>query len=195
LRFRTCDTPVVADMVQRLQISSYDPSWVLKFQAERDRIAHVLGEIAHRIEHNGSTAVPGLEAKPIIDIQVSVGQLQPIRLYAEPLAELGYVHVLHPDDAFGPFFHRPMEWPHTHHVHVVESGEEEERRTLAFRDFLREHSDVAREYATLKNQLAAVTDATDERAREAYGNAKSEFIERMSEIALRAGYPRGLDRS
>jgi GrpB-like predicted nucleotidyltransferase (UPF0157 family) len=60
---------------------------------------------------------------------------------------------------------------------------------------LREHSDVAREYATLKNQLAAVTDATDERAREAYANAKSEFIERMSEIALRAGYPRGLDRS
>lgn len=174
-------------MVQRLHISSYDPSWVLKFQAERDRIAHVLGEIVHRIEHNGSTAVPGLEAKPIIDIQVSVGQLQPIRLYAEPLARLDYVHVLHADDAFCPFFHRPMEWPHTHHVHVVESGGEEERRTLTFSDFLREHSDVAREYATLKNQLAAVTDVTDERAREAYANAKSEFIERMSEIALRAG--------
>jgi GrpB-like predicted nucleotidyltransferase (UPF0157 family) len=185
----------MADMVQRLQIASYDPCWVLRFQAERDRIAHVLGEIAHRIEHNGSTAVPGLEAKPIIDIQVSVGQLQPIRLYAEPLATLGYVHVLHADDAFCPFFHRPMEWPHTHHVHVVESGGEEERRTLAFRDFLREHSDVAREYATLKNQLAAVTDATDERAREAYANAKSEFIERMIQIALRAGYPRGLERS
>lgn len=168
---------------------------VLRGFGERDRIAHVLGEIAHRIEHNGSTAVPGLEAKPIIDIQVSVGQLQPIRLYAEPLATLGYVHVLHADDAFCPFFHRPMEWPHTHHVHVVESGGEEERRTLAFRDFLREHSDVAREYATLKNQWAAVTDATDERPREAYANAKSEFIERMIQIALRAGYPRGLERS
>jgi len=182
----------MADMVQRLQISSYDPSWALKFQAERDRIAHVLGEIAHRIEHDGSTAVPGLEAKAIIDIQVSVGQLQPIRLYAEPLARLGYVHVVHADDAFCPFFHRPMEWPHTHHVHVVESGGEEERRTLAFRDFLRERSDVAREYATLKKHLAAATDAADGCAREAYANAKSEFIERVIQIALHAGYPRGL---
>jgi len=184
--------PVTADMVPRLQISSYDPRWAQEFEAERDRIAHVLGEIAHRIEHNGSTAVPGLEAKPIIDMQVSVGQLHPIRLYTEPLATLGYVHPCHADDALCPFFHRPKEWPHTHHVHVVESGGEEERRTLAFRDFLREHTDVAREYATLKRQLAAMTDATDACAREAYANAKSEFIERTIQIALRAGYPRGL---
>jgi GrpB-like predicted nucleotidyltransferase (UPF0157 family) len=182
----------MADMVQQLQIASYDPCWVLKFRGERDRIAHVLGEIAHRIDHSGSTAIPGLEAKPIIDIQVSVEKLRPIRLYAEPLATLGYVHVRHADDAFCPFFHRPVEWPHTHHVHVVESGGEEERRTLAFRDFLREHSDEGREYATLKKHLAAATDATDDCAREAYANAKSEFIERVIQIALRAGYPRGL---
>jgi len=179
-------------MIQPLQIWSYDPCWVLEFQAERDRIARVLGEMAQRIEHNGSTAVPGLEAKPIIDIQVSVGQLQPIRVYAEPLATLGYVHVPHADDAFCPFFHRPTEWPHTHHVHVVESGGEEERWGLAFRDFLREYSDVAREYAHLKKQLAAMADATDADAREAYANAKSEFIERVIQTALRAGYPRGL---
>ena len=179
-------------MVQRLHISSYDPRWVGEFEVEQGRIAHVLGELAHRTEHNGSTAVPGLEAKPIIDIQVSVGKLRPIRLYAEPLAALGYVHVPHADDAFCPFFHRPRKWPHTHHVHVVESGGEEERRTLAFRDFLREHSDVAREYATLKKQLAAVADAMDANAREGYANAKGEFIDRVVQIALRAGYPRGL---
>lgn len=179
-------------MVQRLHIASYDPCWLLKFQAERDRIAHVLSAMAHRIEHSGSTAVPGLEAKPIIDIQVSVGQLQPIRLYAERLAKLGYAHVPHVDDAFCPFFHRPVEWPHAYHVHIVESGGEEERRTLAFRDFLREHSDAAREYAALKKELAAVADATDDRAREAYAKAKSEFIERTIQIALREGYPQGL---
>lgn len=177
-------------MVQPLQISPYDPGWVLEFQVERDRIAHALGEIAHRIEHNGSTSVPGLDAKPIIDIQVSVANLQPIRLYAEPLATLGYVHVPHADDAFCPFFHRPRGWPHTHHIHVVKSGGEEERRTLAFRDFLREHRKAAREYAILKKQLAALTDATDANAREAYANAKSEFIERTTQNALRAGYPR-----
>ena len=91
-------------MVQRLQISSYDPRWVLQFEAERDRIAQALGELACRIDHNGSTAVRGLEAKPIIDIQVSAEQLRPIRAYAEPLATLGYVHVPHVDDAICPSF-------------------------------------------------------------------------------------------
>jgi GrpB-like predicted nucleotidyltransferase (UPF0157 family) len=91
-------------VIQRLQISSYDSRWVLEFETERDRIARALGELACRIDHNGSTAVPGLEAKPIIDIQVSVERLQPIRPYSEPLATLGYVHVPHVDDEVCPFF-------------------------------------------------------------------------------------------
>ena len=164
----------------------------MEFEAERARIAQVISDLAIRIEHNGSTAVPGLEAKPIIDIQVSVKRLQPIRCYAEPLAALGYFHVPHVDDAFCPFFHRPSEWPHTHHVHVVEAGGQEERRSLAFRDFLREHSDVAGQYASLKHRFASLTDAIDADSREAYANAKSEFINRVVQIALTAGYPRGL---
>ena len=177
-------------MNEQLQILAYDPRWAVEFEAERDRIAHVIGDLATSIEHNGSTAVPGLAAKPIIDIQISVKQLRPIARYAEPLATLGYLHVTHVDDTFCPFFHRPREWPHTHHVHVVEAGGQEERRTLAFRDFLREHSDIAREYAALKHRLAAVSDATSADSREAYANAKSEFIERVVQTALMAGYPR-----
>jgi GrpB-like predicted nucleotidyltransferase (UPF0157 family) len=176
-------------MRQPLQISPYDPRWVLEFEAERDRIARALGEFARRIDHNGSTAVPRLAAKPIIDIQVSVEQLQPLRAYAEPLAILGYVHAPHADDSVCPFFHRPGAWPHTHHVHVVEHGGDEERRTLAFRDYLREHSDVAHEYVTLKRRLAALADASEPSSREAYATAKSEFIERVLQIALTAGYP------
>ena len=179
-------------MNKPLQILPYNPGWVVEFETERDRIAQVIGDLAIRIEHNGSTAVPGLEAKPIIDIQISVKQLQPIRRYAGPLATLGYLHVPHVDDAFCPFFHRPSEWPHTHHAHVVEAGGQEERRTLAFRDFLREHIDVASEYAALKHRLAARTDAADADSREAYASAKSEFIERVVQMALTAGYPRGL---
>jgi GrpB-like predicted nucleotidyltransferase (UPF0157 family) len=76
-------------MVQRLQISTYDPRWVLEFEAEPDRLVRALGALACRIDHNGSTAVPGLAAKPVIDIQVSVEQLQPLGVYAEPLATLG----------------------------------------------------------------------------------------------------------
>jgi GrpB-like predicted nucleotidyltransferase (UPF0157 family) len=119
-----------------------------------------------------------------------VEQLQPIRAYAEPLATMGYVHVPHVDDVVCPFFHRPGEWPHTHHVHVVQSGGCEERRTLAFRDYLREHPEVAREYVTLKKHLAALANAADASSREVYANAKSEFIERVVRMALAAGYPR-----
>jgi len=174
-------------MIQPLEILPYDPSWALEFQAEREAIARALGKIALRIEHSGSTAVPGLAAKPVIDIQVSVEHLQTIHAYADPLATVGYVHAPHADDSFCPFFHRPQQWPHTHHVHVVELGGKEERRTLAFRDFLREHDDLAQKYATLKKQLAAVTDATDP----SYANAKSEFVNSVVQIALQAGYPRG----
>jgi len=148
-----------------------------------------------RSEHSpdaSTTTVPRLDAKPIIDIQVSVNRLRPARVYAEPLVQLGYVHVPHPDDAVCPFFHRPLEWPHTHHIHVVQFGGAEERRTLAFRDFLREHRNVAREYVLLKKQLAAGVDAAGASAREAYANAKTQFIERVVRIALAAGYPHSL---
>ena len=182
----------MAQANHRLEVASYDPRWVLKFETERERIARALGELACRIDHNGSTAVPGMDAKPIIDIQVSVERLQPIRAYAQRLAKLDYVHLAHVDDAICPFFHRPRKWPHTHHVHVVTYGGHEERRTLAFRDFLREHSDVAREYVVLKKQLAAGVDPAELSARERYANLKGEFIDRVVQIALAAGYPRDL---
>jgi len=175
-----------------LEISPYDPGWIRDFEKERARIAAALGEVALRIEHNGSTSVPGLAAKPVIDIQISVDGLQPVSRYEGPLARLGYVHLVHSDDAFCPFFHRPAEWPHTHHVHVVLAGGQEERRSLAFRDYLREHSDVAGEYAALKARLAAETDANDAASREAYADAKGEFIDGVVRVALSEGYPREL---
>ena len=82
-------------MVRPLQISPYAPRWVLKFDEERNRIQLALARLACRIDHNGSTSVPGLDAKPVIDIQISVEQLEPIRVYADPLATLDYVHVAH----------------------------------------------------------------------------------------------------
>lgn len=89
-------------MIKRLQVLPYDSRWPIEFEEERDRLAAALGQRALRIEHNGSTAVPGLAAKPVIDIQVSVVHLQPIERYAVPLPALGYTHVAHPDDAFCP---------------------------------------------------------------------------------------------
>ena len=167
-----------------LEIVPYDPQWPREFDAERDRIHAALGSLALRIEHNGSTAVPGLAAKPVIDIQVSVAHLHPIDAYARLLADLGYVHVPHADDARCPFFHRPLTWPHTHHIHVVEAGSEEERRTLAFRDYLRTHPPVAHEYETMKRRLVAVHNGSDADSREAYANAKTAFIDRILTLAL-----------
>jgi GrpB-like predicted nucleotidyltransferase (UPF0157 family) len=175
----------------KLEIAPYDPRWPAAFEAEAMRLRTALGLLALRIDHNGSTSIPGLGAKPVIDIQVSVADLQPIAAYGKRLQAAGYVHVPDPDDSFCPFFHRPPEWPHSHHVHVVQAGGTEERRTLAFRDYLRDHPAVAREYERLKQDLATQLAATTRESLEAYARAKTDFIERIVAMALSSGYPRG----
>src|SRR5262245_60227956 len=162
-----------------IEIVPYDPRWPHDFEIERRRIRAALDSLALRIDHNGSTAVPGLAAKPVIDIQISVASLQPLASFGAPLAGIGYVHIASADDTWCPFFHRPRDWPHTHHVHVVEAGGEEERRTLAFRDYLRAHPPAAREYEALKRGLAAAHGGADATSREAYAIAKTAFIERI----------------
>ena len=178
-----------------LEVVPYDSGWPAAFDAEGIRLRTALGTLALRIDHNGSTSIPGLAAKPIIDIQVSVAALQPIATYGEPLRSIGYVHVPHPDDSFCPFFHRPREWPHSHHVHVVEAGGAEERRTLAFRDYLRDHPAAASEYEQLKQDLARQLASTTRESREAYAQAKTDFIEGIVAMALSDGYPRDLPRA
>jgi len=137
-------------------------------------------------------AVHPIWCAAIIDIQVSVRTLQPLEAYSGRLESLGYVHLPHQDDSFAPFFYRPAVWPHTHHVHVVESGGEEERKTLAFRDYLREHAQIAREYEDLKRGLAPRYSSLDFSSRQAYADAKSEFIAAVTRRATAEGYPRDL---
>lgn len=172
------------------EIAPYDPCWPAAFDAEAIRLRAALGTLALRIDHNGSTSIPGLAAKPIIDIQVSVASLQPIAAYGERLRAIGYAHLPHPDDSFCPFFHRPRQWPHSHHVHVVEAGGAEERRTLAFRDYLRDCPAAAREYEQLKQDLARRLAPSTLESLEAYAHAKTDFIERIVAMALSSGYPR-----
>ena len=174
----------------RIEIVPYDACWPGAFEAEAVRLRAALETMVLRIDHHGSTAIPGLAAKPIIDIQVSVSALQPLSAYGSRLEAIGYVHVPHPDDSFCPFFHRPLRWPHTHHLHVVERGGREERRTLAFRDYLRDHSGVAGEYADLKRTVAARIGSADPASQDRYAAAKTDFIERIVALAFAAGYPR-----
>jgi GrpB-like predicted nucleotidyltransferase (UPF0157 family) len=116
-----------------------DPTWPARFAAEAARIRAALGPLALRVDHVGSTAVPGLAAKPIIDIQISVAQVQPMD--PRPALEgLGYRHTPYPD-ADGvvryPFFGKPPTRPRAYHLHVAQAGSHHERRHLAVRDFLR----------------------------------------------------------
>ena len=172
-------------MIEEIRIVPYDPNWSHEFEVEALRIREALGSRALRIDHNGSTSIPGMAAKPIIDIQVSVGSLTPLEAYSKPLQSIGYHHVPHSDDSLCPFFHRPFDWPHTHHVHVVKAGGDEERRTLAFRDYLRDHSEEARKYERLKRDLVGQLPPNNAEAREAYARAKTDFIERIIQLALR----------
>ena len=176
----------------KIEIVAYDAGWPAAFEAEAARLRAALQSLALRIDHHGSTAIPGLGAKPIIDIQISVATLQPLSIYRAKLDAIGYIHVPHPDDSFCPFFHRPIRWPHSHHVHVVERGGCEERRTLAFRDYLRNHPAMAREYEQLKRRIAEQVVAADPKSQERYAVAKTDFVERVVALAIARGYPADL---
>lgn len=172
-------------------IVAYDDAWPALFDAEAACILGVMGSLALRVEHVGSTSVLGLAAKSVIDIQVSVATLENLSMYSEPLGRLGYNHIpLGLFDAVYPFFQKPAESPSTHHIHLCVSGAEQERRHLAFRDYLRDHPATAAEYVKLKRRLAAAHDGATLESRERYSLSKTHFINSVMERALPAGYPR-----
>jgi GrpB-like predicted nucleotidyltransferase (UPF0157 family) len=138
-----------------VRIVDYDPEWQTLADAEMRAIEEGLGDIAARIEHVGSTAVPGLAGKPILDLQLSVGAIEPRDLYVEPLERLGYLFVPAPESPDYHLFAKPAERPRTYHLHVCAAGSEHERRHIAVRDFLRAHPDEAARYEALKRDVAA----------------------------------------
>ncbi len=156
-----------------IRISPYDPDWPTSFERERVALAKAIGAWAcGGIHHVGSTAVPGLDAKPIVDILVGVEDLETSRACFEPLAELGYL--------YAPYRSEEMHWfckPHpnrrTHHLHLVPISGRRYVDELAFRDQLRADPDLVQRYAALKHELAARF--PDDR--EAYTDAKAGFIQ------------------
>ena len=142
-----------------IAIRDYDPEWPNLFEAEQARIQHTLGASVVKIEHIGSTAVPGLAAKPIIDLLVGVRSLVEARSsYIEPLKSAGYSY--HPEyESFLPnelFFRKAIAGPWTHHVHVLEPLTPRWMDFIVVRDYLRAHPDIAAAYADLKRALALV---------------------------------------
>jgi putative glutamine amidotransferase len=136
-------------------IEDYDPDWPAAFDAESARIGEALGDLAVRIEHVGSTSVPGLPAKPIIDVGVSVASLVPRAPIVERLEGIGFTFQVDPGTPDHLYFKRNEGGVRKTQVHVSEAGGDWERRHLAFRDWLRSHPEDAAAYAELKRRLAS----------------------------------------
>jgi GrpB-like predicted nucleotidyltransferase (UPF0157 family) len=174
-----------------ITIVPYMQEWPHSFATEAKRIRAKLVHRALRIDHVGSTSVAGLAAKAVIDIQISVASLEPRGPLLGDMQTLGYTHVDVGDgfDLIYPFFKRPAEWPSSHHVHLCEAGGEQERRHLAFRDYLRRHDSVAAEYLELKRELARIHGGESAESRERYALAKSDFVEQILVRAFAEGLP------
>jgi GrpB-like predicted nucleotidyltransferase (UPF0157 family) len=170
-----------------VRIVDHDPAWPALAEGELRRIAEALDAVAVRLEHIGSTAVPGLAAKPILDLQLSVDAVEPRERYVAPLERLGYLFVAAPEWPDHHFFALPPERPRTHHLHVCEAGSAHELRHLAVRDFLRTHDDEAARYAALKRQVAA----RHPQDRLAYIEGKHAFVTALEARALAWARDRG----
>ena len=130
----------------------YDESWPEQFRQLRDRLHASLGATARHIDHIGSTAVPGLLAKPVIDVQVSVVGLENEDAYRPRIEGLGYpLRYRSPERRF---FRPAADEPRTVHIHVREAGGREEQDNLLFVAYLRSHPERRDEYAALKRDLA-----------------------------------------
>ena len=161
-----------------VQVVPYDPEWPRLFEAEARRLALALAPLVIAFEHIGSTSVPGLAAKPVLDIVAGIPEGAPVASYISPLVEAGYVHRGEQGIPGREFFRRGD--PRAYHVHLVRIGGHLWREHLAFRDYLRARADVRDEYAQLKHALAAQFP----RDRPAYIDHKAPFIRRVVDLAL-----------
>ncbi len=156
-----------------VEIAEYDPAWPALFERERGLLEGALGDLASAIEHVGSTAVPGLGAKPVIDIMVGLRTLAHHEPCVPPLQALGYEYKGEYGIPCRLYFRRFTEGRLSHQIHMVERGSDLWQRHLLFRDYLRGHPDEAEAYHELKVRLA--TEFRTDRV--GYTEAKSEFIE------------------
>lgn len=146
------------DWVDSILLKDYDPLWVSQFEADRTPICSALGGWAKRIEHVGSTSIPGMKAKPIIDIAVAVEAFSALDDKSiSKLKEIGYEYVPKIEFPNRRFFRRGQWGAGTHHLHIYELNSNDWNNIILFRDYLRKHPDAAREYMNLKQILAIET--------------------------------------
>lgn len=163
-----------------IRLKPYDSNWPLKFESEKKLIEQTLDEwVFGGIEHVGSTSVLGLTAKPTIDIMVGVKNLTEAKVCIPLLEKIGYVYAEYRPEIMH-WFCKPSEAHREFHLYLMEYNTVEWKQRTGFRDYLRTHPETAEEYLDMKKRLAIKF----ENDREAYTQAKAEFIERISNLAI-----------
>jgi GrpB-like predicted nucleotidyltransferase (UPF0157 family) len=160
-----------------IEVVPYDARWPRMFKRMRSRLAAALGSTAVRIDHVGSTAVPGLAAKPVIDIQVSVPDVDDETAYRAAIDGCGFA--LRYREPGHRYFRPPPGLPRKYQVHVCSAGSKWESDHLLFRDFLRAHAEEAKRYEEAKHDVAG--HHRDDRI--AYTDAKGPLISEMLGLA------------
>lgn len=165
-----------------VELSKYDAEWATTFDTEKRALESKLGDLALGVEYIGSTSIPGMRAKPILDMAVAVKSVDDYDKCIHLIEELGYQYVprdkaTHGDDLL---FVKGSDESRTHHLKLTVIGSSFWEDSILFRDYLIEHPSVANEYEKIKLQLAA-SHASD---RESYTKGKNEFIKRVLAAAI-----------
>lgn len=165
--------------MRKVEVTPYRQEWTSMFREEANHLRHIFGEHLVAIYHVGSTSVPGLEAKPIIDIMVVVKDIKLVDEHNQFMQEIGYEPMGENGIAERRYFQKGGD-RRTHHVHVYQIGSPHVERHLAFRDYLRTHPDVATEYSDLKRKLAQQFPFDIE----SYIQGKERLVEQIEQGAL-----------
>ena len=158
----------------------YSPEWPIEFEREATRLRSILGDEIVEFHHIGSTSVPGLDAKPIIDMLPLVHNIERIDGYSDRMIAAGYRIWGEYGLRGRRFFTRDSNGFRTHNIHVYAKGDPEALRHLAFCAYLREHPDVRREYVMVKRAAYTRYPADID----AYNDAKDDYIKRIEKVAL-----------
>ncbi len=161
----------------QLRLSPYEPEWSLLFFAEKERLLATLDNYILDVQHFGSTSIPGMPAKPILDIGVAVANFEEASRCIPLLDQMGYTYKGENGISRRHYFVKGD--PRTHHLHMLEIESEEWKHHLLFRDYLRATPAGAQAYASLKQTLA-MQFATD---RDAYQIGKENFIQAVLQKA------------
>lgn len=175
------DESLIAAINEEVKLHEYNELWPSLYEAERQRLLTLLPGTFLDIQHIGSTAIPGMIAKPIIDILAGVDSMETARAMSAKLCSSGYSTSAEFNESLSDrqWFMRWADGRRTHHLHVVVHGGTAWVERLRFRDLLRSSETLAAEYANLKTQMAAKY--TDDR--EVYTEAKSQFVNAASRAA------------